>query len=72
VPEVEEVEAVALERVRRVPWPGGGGYCVGYCEVCIVAGGAYIVVVVVVVWGVAEVDVVLVGNTPEDVVRVRE
>jgi hypothetical protein len=67
VPEVEEVEAVALERVRRVPWPGGGGYWVGYCEVCIVPGGVYVVV-----WGAAEVDVAVVGNTPEDVVRVRE
>jgi hypothetical protein len=67
VPEVEDVEAVALERVRRVFWPGGGGYWVGYCEVFIVLIGVYVAV-----WGVADEDVGPAGNTPEDVVRVRE
>lgn len=67
VPDVEDVEAVALERVRRLLWPGGGGYWVGYCEVFIVPVGVYVAV-----WGGADVDVAPVGNMPEDVVRVRE
>lgn len=65
VPVVDEVEEVALERVRRVPWPNccGGGYCDAYCDDCIVlAGGVYVV-------GEAEEAK---GKTPEEVVRVRE
>jgi hypothetical protein len=61
VPLVEDVEAVALDSVRRLPvaivaWP----YCVGYCDECMVPGG---------VWVVGEPAA---GKIPDDVVRVRE
>lgn len=70
VPVVEEVEEVALERVRRVPWPGGGGYWVGYCEAGIVPGGMYAVAGGRAVDADAEADAM--GKMPDDVVRVRE
>jgi hypothetical protein len=54
-------------RVRRGFGPGGGGYWVGYCEVFIVPVGVYVAV-----WGTADVEVAPAGNTPEEVVRVRE
>ena len=67
VPLVDEVEEVALESVRRVPWPMTccGGYCVGYCEACIVPCGVYVV-------GDAVLAALPMGRTPEEVVLVRE
>jgi hypothetical protein len=64
VPLVDDVEEVALERVRRVPWPMTccGGYCVGYCEACMVPGGVK----------VAREAALPRGRTPEEVVLVRE
>jgi hypothetical protein len=61
VPDVDEVDEVAFERVRRVPVCCCGGYCEGYCADCIVLlGGVYVT------------GDGAVGKTPEEVVRVRE